>query len=217
MWDTSKIDSGSFTIQQYINDHQLASKSNIHLFADDTNLTSSNTNPKLLEKIVNEELQKICHWMHLNTLSINFAKTRIHNNNIKQKIDQPFKLTIEGNQTIQKNSIKYLGVVIDENISWKQQVKEKCSKISKGSWAMYRMKTYVDYNTLRSVYFAIIYPHLQYCISSGWNASHLALQLIMTLQKCCIRILTGGRCPKVHTYGPVVLTVAQFVQNHLHS
>ena len=36
------------------------------------------------------------------------------------------------------------------------------------------------------------YPYLQYCISTWGNASHLALQPSMTLQKCCIRILTGG-------------------------
>ena len=59
---------------------------------------------------------------------------------------------------------------------------------------MYRIKNYVDYNTLRSVYFAIIYPHLQFCISSWENASHLLLQPLMTLRKRCIRILTGGGC-----------------------
>ena len=57
MWDTSRIDSGSFTIQ-HIYDLLFASKNNIHLFADDTNFTSSSTNPKLQEKIVNEEFKK---------------------------------------------------------------------------------------------------------------------------------------------------------------
>ena len=81
--------------------------------------------------------------------------------------------------------------MIDDKLSWKQQIKEKCTKISKGSWAMNRIKNYVDYNTLRSVYFAIIYPHLQYCTNSWENASHLALQPLMTSKKRCIRILTG--------------------------
>ena len=98
---------------------------------------------------------------------------------LNRKIDQPFKLTIEGNQITQKSSIKYLGAVIDDKLSWKQQIKEKCTKTFKGSWAMYKMKNYVDYNTLRSVYFAIIYPHLQHCISSWGNASRLALQPLM--------------------------------------
>ena len=98
-----------------------------------------------------------------------------------RKIDQPFELTIEGNQITQKSSIKYLGVVIDGKLSLKQQMKEKCSIFSKGFWAMYRMESYVGYNILRSVYFAVIYPHLQYCLSSSGNASHLALQPLMTL------------------------------------
>ena len=74
-------------------------------------------------------------------------------------------MTIEENQITQKSS-RYLGVVVDDKLSWKEQIKEKGRKIFKGSWAMYRMKNYVDYNTLRSIYFAIIYPHLQYCINT---------------------------------------------------
>ena len=181
---------GPLLFNIYINDLPLASKSNIHLFADDTNLTCSHTNLKLLEKIVNEEIQNISNWMCLNKLSINLAKTEymvISN----RKIDQPFKLTTEENQITQKSSMRYLGVVIDDKLSWKQNLKEKRTKIFKGSWATCRMKNYVDYNTSHSVYSTIIYPHLQYCISSWGNASQLALQPLMTLQKRCIRILTG--------------------------
>ena len=50
---------GPLLFNIYINDLLLASKSNIHLFADDSNLTWSHTSPKMLEKIVNEELQNI--------------------------------------------------------------------------------------------------------------------------------------------------------------
>ena len=58
--------------------------------------------------------------MHLNKLSINLAKTEsmvISN----RKIDQLFKLTLEENQITLKSSIKYLGDVIDDKLSWKQQ------------------------------------------------------------------------------------------------
>ena len=50
---------GPLLFNIYINDLPLASKSNIHLFADDTNLTCSHTNPKMLDKSINEELQNI--------------------------------------------------------------------------------------------------------------------------------------------------------------
>ena len=47
----------------------------MHHFADDTNLLFSNKNPKVMEKILNQELKSVFEWLCANRLSINVTKT----------------------------------------------------------------------------------------------------------------------------------------------
>ena len=49
--------------------------SNFIIFADDTNILFSHKDPKQLEKIINNELNKISNWFKLNKLSLNIDKT----------------------------------------------------------------------------------------------------------------------------------------------
>ena len=58
-----------------INDLPLATKFNVKLFADDTNLTMCSNSLDELQSNVNLELTKVISWMRNNRLSINFAMT----------------------------------------------------------------------------------------------------------------------------------------------
>ena len=102
------------------------------------------------------------------------------------------KVSIDNNPIKQSHHIKYLGVLIDDNLNWKQQIKEQCSKVARGSWALNQLKHFVDEQTLRSVYHCLIYSHLQYCISSWGTASKSTLAPLFILQKRSIRLLTGS-------------------------
>ena len=62
----------------YINDLPFASSFKRNLFADDTNLTLSGTNPELLQNEVNSQLLKIDNWMKTNKLTINYSKTKFY-------------------------------------------------------------------------------------------------------------------------------------------
>ena len=76
------------------------------------------------------------------------------------------KVLIHNNPIKQSHHMKYLDVLIDGNLNRKQQSKEQCSTVARGSWALNQSKHFVDEQTLRSVYHCLIYSHLQYCISS---------------------------------------------------
>ena len=102
------------------------------------------------------------------------------------------KVSIDNNPIKQSHHIKYLGVLIDDNLNWKQQIKEQCSKVARGSWALNQLKHFVDEQTLSSFYLCLIYSHLQYCISSWGTASKSTLAPLFILQKRSIRLLTGS-------------------------
>lgn len=182
---------GPLLFNIYINDLPLVSKSTIHLFADDTNLTCSHTNLQTLQQMVNEELKSINNWMRLNKLSLNSDKTEYMLVTNKKNV-KSMKVVMDGKEIKRKSCIKYLGVIMDDKLSWKQQIQKQCCNLARGSGAMCRIKYYVNQQTLRMVYFALIYSHLQYCISSWGSASQSIIQPLNILQKRCIRILMGS-------------------------
>ena len=161
------------------------------------NLTLSHSNVSTLQQNINNELFNISNWFKLNKLSINLNKTEFMVLTTKQNKPE-LKVSIDNNSIKQSiihssNHIKYLGVLIHDNLNWKQQIKEQCSKVVRGTWALNQVKHFVDEQTLRSVYHCLIYSHLQYCISSWGTASKSTLAPLFILQKRSIRMLTGGK------------------------
>ena len=75
--------------------------------------------------------------------------------------------------------ISFLGSLI--------RIQHLCSKLSSGSWALLKLRNYVDTTTLKTVYYALIYSYLQYCVST-WG---LALDPLVRIHKRIIRIITN--------------------------
>ena len=64
--------------------------------------------------------------------------------------------------------IKTLGVVVDDQLLWKNHVGATIAKVSKGIGMLRRMKPYVPIFTLMHVYNALILHHFDYC-SLVWD------------------------------------------------
>ena len=92
--------------------------------------------------------------MQINTLTINHKKTELIL--ITKKKINKFDIKINGITIKRKNSSKYLGIIIDDKLNWKNHVQNLCSKISKGSWAIANIKHFVDTKTLLIIYYSLI-------------------------------------------------------------
>ncbi len=102
----------------YINDlHQAIHHSETYLFADDTNLLNINKNLKQFQKQTNLDLKHLCQWLLANKISLNKTKTELiffkkPNTNI------PFNnIKINGMKLYPSNSVKYLGIYLDEHLN----------------------------------------------------------------------------------------------------
>jgi hypothetical protein len=82
------------------------------------------SDPAVLAKVVNEAIQNIDLCMKTNTeLSVNINKTNYVIFQSKQKKSiQDLSLVIDDKLIIRKQQIKLLGVLLDENLSWKPHV-----------------------------------------------------------------------------------------------
>ena len=96
------------------------------MFADDTNLFFSHKNIKDLFQAVNSELGKIFQWFNANKLSLSKDKTKYtFFHKAREKDNIPLKLPalfINDKEIERVTSIKFLGVLIDEYLSWKDHI-----------------------------------------------------------------------------------------------
>ena len=105
------------------------------MFADDTNLFCSHENIKTLFQIVNSELKFITEWFLANKLSLN-AKKKIKYvlfHKVAMCDSLPLQLpamTFNNIEIKRENSVKFLGVIIDENLTWKNHIEVVENKIS---------------------------------------------------------------------------------------
>ena len=111
----------------YLND--ICNSSNLldfFLFADDTNLLYADRSLKNLELTVNKELAKVSDWLIANKLTVNIKKSNFVIFRPRQKkltLQPAIKLFDNNSQRLVtldcKNYVKYLGVLIDDYLSWK--------------------------------------------------------------------------------------------------
>ena len=104
----------------YINDlHQVTKHTEIHHFADDTNLLYSSKSLKDINQKINLDLKNIVHWLRANKISLNTKKTEIvlfrsHKTIIKKNMN----FRISGQKINFMKETKYLGMIMDEQIIW---------------------------------------------------------------------------------------------------
>ena len=178
----------------YVNDiSQSSSLLSFLLFADDTNLFFSHKDIKILGKTVNEELCKVANWLACNKLSLNVKKTHFmifKAKNKKMNLDLNIKI---GNEIIERVNTNFLGLIIDDDLSWKHHIIKVTSKISKLCGIMVRARHYLPIRTLRTVYNAMVYPYLSYC-NVVWASTYPSrLDALYKVQKKILRIITFSK------------------------
>ena len=114
----------------YINDLHFAIKyCKVHHFADDTNLLSFNNSVKKINKQVGRDLKYLLNWLNANNIFLNFSKTEVVLfKSVKKQTEATLKLKLNGKRLYTTNSVKYLGIKIDENLNWHEQINNAAVK-----------------------------------------------------------------------------------------
>ncbi|KAL9967850.1 hypothetical protein ACROYT_G026148, partial [Oculina patagonica] len=183
----------------YINDLNNASNLESILFADDTNLFISHKDPDFLISTLNGELIKLSKWFRANRLSLNLTKTNFMEFKPRQKqSSSDFNVVINETVIAQVNETVFLGVVLDDNLTWKSHISSLAIKISKSIGIIFRSSFYLSTPSLRMLYNAVILPYLNYC-NLVWGSTYKTnLQRIVILQKRVIRMVNKSYY-KAHT------------------
>ena len=175
---------GTLLFLIYINDLNCAiSYCLVHHFADDTNLLNYNNSVKRMNKQVNQDLKNLTNWLNANKICLNVSKTEVVLFKSSRKLtDVPLKLKLNGKRLYPTNSVKYLGINIDENLTWKQQISDIAIKLNKANGILSKLRHFIDRKTLKSIYHAIFEPHLYYS-SLVWTQISDSVKRLFVLQK----------------------------------
>ena len=163
------------------------------LFADDTNVLYSSKDLKNYNSTINNELDKLALWFKTNKLSLNAKKTNyMVFKNSKRKKTIHLNVKIDNNTLKKANETKFLGVIIDDQLKWKAHISHICSKISKGTGIINRVRYFLPKSALKTLYYSLIYPYLHYG-NIIWGSTYPSnLNRLRIIQKKVVRSITNS-------------------------
>src|SRR6218665_2774396 len=176
----------------YINDLPNASKLlNIILFADDTNAFYLHDFQAVLIDIINSEILFFSEWFRANRLSLNVNKSCYITFRTPQKKTSHLtnKVMIDGTDIKLVSSTKFLGVYIDEHLTWDVHINIIANKIAKNLGVLRRIAYLLPSKILVNLYYTLINPYLIYG-NIVWASNYYSrINCVFLLQKGAIRII----------------------------
>src|SRR5688572_13770576 len=94
----------------------------------------SHSSLQTLTQVVNTELTLVADWFSANRLTLNLDKTNFILFKSHRKMglsDDSLRLSINGIPIIKVTSTKFLGVHVDQHLTWKEHIKSISDKIAK--------------------------------------------------------------------------------------
>ena len=115
--------------------------SHFFFFADDKNIYSKSYDLAQLQKVMNRELKKVKKWLDANRLALNIDKTNFvvfHPSRIK--IPEPVIIRFGREKIKPESCVKFLGILLDENLIWKFHINELSKKLSRTVGIFYKIR-----------------------------------------------------------------------------
>ena len=185
---------GPLLFNIFINDIiNATTKFTLIMYADDTTLVShlenfGTTNIEI-EREINKEISKVNTWLLSNKLVLNVAKSKFMLFFKHPKVVPTLKLLINGNPIEQVTNFNFLGITIDQNITWSDHITKISIKVTRVIGILSKLKHIFPRNILRTIYNSLIHPHLIYGLYL-WGFSPKRL---IILQKKAVRTISLSR------------------------
>ena len=197
------------------------------LFADDATLISIGDDMNQLIYKTNKEIHKFYMWATANRLIVNLDKTIfLVVTNKKLSYYPPLFYNFDAIKCVKKH--KLLGVIIDNQLTFKDHVDQVHRKLSQSISIIHNLREYMPEFVLKTIYLAHIEPHINYCVAI-WGGTYLTyIQSLFLLQKRAIRIITKKpflehsrplfkQMNILNIYDMIKLRISEYVYRNLNS
>ena len=168
----------------------------VTMYADDTSVGNTSRRISDIKTNLIPDLLSVCDWLKANKLSLNTIKTELMFIGTTQnitKINNLIAVRVDGKLIKRAKKVKYLGLVIDENMKWDEHVVYISSKIRRNLGVMKRLSNDIPLDSLVTLYLTLIEPYFRYCNTVWGNCEQGLLNKLQTLQNRAARIVTRTR------------------------
>ena len=161
------------------------------LFADDTTILYSSSDIVSKIPLVNRELTEVSNWFKANKLSVNATKTNYmimgtqYMTSMEDDGVSNVDIILDNTKLQRVDNTKFLGVTIDENLSWKNHIDGITKTISRNIGMINKLKFFIPERILRTLYCTLVLPYINYGILIWGKACKTYLEKIHKLQKWC--------------------------------
>ena len=143
-----------------------------------------------LTKKINLDLSNLAQWLWANKIALNVNKTGIvifqsPRKQITKKIN--FRLT--GQKIRQKTCTKYLGVLLDEHLLFKDHINTLKQKLNRANGIMAKLRYHLPFDILKTVYYSLFDTHLHYAFQVWGQSNSDILVLVQRAQNKALRII----------------------------
>ena len=130
-------------------------------------------------------------WFNLNKLSLNVKKTNfILFGYSKRK--KPLHICINDIKIDQTDKTKFLGVIINQTVTWSDHINVVTHKVNKSIGILSRLSRTIPSSVLVSLYQSLVAPYYDYCNIAWAINNSVMLDKVYKTQKRAVRIITNS-------------------------
>jgi len=141
------------------------------LYADDTSFMITSPSPIQFANKLNKVFADVNEWFRNNLLSLNLNKTTYMQFRTKNSQKPDSNITLLNNQIINSTNTKFLGLTIEETLSWKCHINQALARLNSACYAIKVVTPLMSEDTLKMIYHYYVHSIIYGIIFWG-NSPH---------------------------------------------
>ena len=160
----------------YVNDLPNCSSVLVPIMFANNTIFFEHFNINTLFNTVNDELNRINECFSASKLSLDAGKNKFplfHKSGKKYSIFYHLQTLKINNHDIEiDNTMRFLGVLLDDNLLWKEHTKYLENKLAINKELIYRAKSFLEKESLLALLYSLIHSYLN-CANLAWGSTYL--------------------------------------------
>ncbi|KAJ8711336.1 hypothetical protein PYW07_008578 [Mythimna separata] len=179
-------------------------KGQIITFADDTVLLFKAKTWADINSIANKGLRRVATWLDNNLLTFNAQKTMYISFSTSSKTQPlPGIINLKVHRCVNEcetscnccsiintTSTKYLGVVIDQHLDWKEQAKKLSARVRKLIYIFKMLRNVCSMQTRTTVYYSLCQSIISYCLTVWGGTSKTTMLVVERAQRALLKVMS---------------------------
>jgi Reverse transcriptase (RNA-dependent DNA polymerase) len=202
----------------FMNDvFRLPLKGTLLMYADDMALIYSSESAENLKLDMEYDLKILHNWLNANKLAMNVSKTKyilFKSRRMTETVTANFSIRLNFNTIDRVSEYKYLGLIIDDKLTFEAHIRKIRNKITPISFALRRTTQLIDEKSKWMIYNAHVASHLLYLLPIWGAAGITRMREMSILQNRCIKNLMRlhWRHPTKQLYKSTILPMVVLTQ-----